>query len=114
MIKDKINIWVDDLRPIPKNVVDLENWIWLQRVEDVIDFLKTMPHSYIGVIDLDHDAGDEALYGGDYIEILKWLEEHEDIENEYYIRLHTMNVVGRMNMENIIKYHDNWKEVKYI
>lgn len=59
------------------------------------------------LLDLDHDAGDYAQYGGDYIEILKWLEKQDyDIP----IRLHTMNVVGRENMKRII-WRNNWKEV---
>jgi hypothetical protein len=57
---------------------------------------------------MDHDAGDYAYLGGDYIELLNWMERHgiDDIP----IHLHTMNPVGRMNMKAIIE-HNGWKEV---
>ena len=58
----------------------------------------------IEVIDIDHDAGDFASDGGDYIELLKWL---EATKRNYPIRIHSMNVVGRMNMEAICR-RNNW------
>ena len=53
---------------------------------------------------LDHDAGDYAAQGGDYIKILDWME-----ENSYVcpIHIHTANVVGRQNMIRICE-HNNW------
>ena len=54
----------------------------------------------IELIDLDHDAGDFAQYGGDYIRILDWLEE---TGRNYPIRIHSMNPVGGENMRRIIQ-----------
>lgn len=59
------------------------------------------------VIDIDHDAGDYACYGGDYIEILKWL---EGTGRNYPIHIHSMNVVGVENMRRIIQ-RNGWKEI---
>ena len=62
----------------------------------------------IDVIDLDHDAGDYAYDGGDYIKLLDWLEE---TERNYPIRIHSMNPVGVENMRRIIR-RNGWTEVK--
>ena len=62
----------------------------------------------IEVIDLDHDAGDYADDGGDYIKILDYLEE---TERDYPIHIHSMNPVGVENMRRIIRRNE-WTEVK--
>ena len=62
----------------------------------------------IELLDLDHDAGDYAADGGDYIEILNWLEK---TGRNYPIRLHSANPVGVENMRRIIK-RNGWTEVK--
>lgn len=62
---------------------------------------------------LDHDSGDFNYQGGDYIELLKWLEEKQHIENwkiPTKFHLHTANPVGVENMRRIIQ-KNGWKEV---
>ena len=59
-----------------------------------------LPLTIIEVIDMDHDAGDYVNEGGDYIKLLDWL---EATGRNYPIHIHSMNVVGRMNMEAICK-----------
>ena len=60
-------------------------------------------------ISLDHDAGDFAIEGGDYIKILNWLER---VQNHFAwslncrFHIHSMNP----NMRAIIK-KNGWKEV---
>ncbi|MCD8356330.1 MAG: hypothetical protein LUE11_07145 [Clostridia bacterium] len=61
----------------------------------------------IELLDLDHDAGDFAADGGDYIRLLDWL---EATERNYPIRVHSMNPVGKQNMLAIAK-HNHWKIV---
>ena len=58
----------------------------------------------IELISTDHDAGDFRCDGGDYIKILDWLEEKNI---SIPIRIHSGNIVGRQNMERIIK-HNGW------
>ncbi len=53
----------------------------------------------IEFLDLDHDLGDYAEFGGDAIKILDFLAERETF---YPIRIHTANPVGRANMERMI------------
>ncbi len=55
--------------------------------------------SAIDIIDCDHDLGDFASDGGDGIKLLDWLAERETY---YPVALHTMNPVGRENMQRII------------
>jgi hypothetical protein len=60
------------------------------------------------LIDMDHDAGDYAQFGGDYIKLLDWLEE---TGRNYPIRIHSMNPVGVANMRAIIE-KNGWKEIR--
>lgn len=102
-MKGILKIWVDDVRPAP------EGYIWLKSVNEAKRYIS-MIYSY-GVTDImlsvDHDAGDYAKDGGDYIEILNWLEE---IGYDGYIHIHSMNAVGKINMRNIIQ-KNGWREI---
>ena len=100
-------LWVDDLRKPPS-----DKYVWAKSVHEAIIHICQMTcpdgtHN-IAVLDLDHDAGDYAWQGGDYIEILEWMEQKgiDDIP----IHLHTMNPVGRENMRRIIQ-HNGWKQI---
>ena len=100
----KLKIWVDDVRPAPND------YYWCKTVNSVKRLLcdAHIINCYdIVVIDLDHDAGDYAKEGGDYIKILDWLEE---TGRRYPIHIHSMNVVGAANMRAIIQ-KNGWQEV---
>lgn len=106
-----MKIWVDDVRPAP------DGYVWCQTVNEVkhvITNVFSLHHIHhtanlprIELLDLDHDAGDLAQWGGDYIKILDWLEKQQW---SIPIRLHTMNPVGRENMRRIIQ-KNGWTEV---
>ena len=104
-----MRLWIDDARPAP------EGYIWVKTVEDAIieilttDALRMVDENQeIELIDIDHDAGDYAQYGGDYIKLLDWLEE---TGRNYPIRIHSMNPVGIANMRAIIE-RNGWTEVR--
>ena len=103
-----MKIWIDDVRPAPDS-----SFYWAQSVNDAKAAI-IMAERYKGgniivieLIDTDHDAGDFAQYGGDFIKLLDWLEE---TGRSYPIRIHSMNPVGVQNMRAIIR-RNNWKEV---
>lgn len=98
-----MKLWIDDVRPAP------EGWAWAKTVNEAKDKILTreavcallLPsRKVIELIDIDHDAGDYVSDGGDYIKLLDWL---EATGRNYPIRIHSMNVVGRMNMEAICR-----------
>ena len=105
-----MKLWVDDVRPAP------EGYRWCKRVDGAKDFIETHEALYrhgdvkepIELLDLDHDAGEYACCGGDYIRILDWLEE---TGRNYPIRIHSQNPVGVENMRRIIQ-RNGWKEIK--
>ena len=104
----KLKLWIDDIRPAP------EGYVWcksvniakaeIRYVEAAVYFGE---HDSIKLIDIDHDAGDFASDGGDYIRLLDWLEE---TGRSYPIRIHSANSVGVANMRRIIQ-KNNWEEV---
>ena len=114
-----MKIWVDDMRPAPNG------YVWCNSVNDAINTIKMreariknilqrytpsetrMKDLSIQVIDIDHDAGDFARDGGDYIRLLDWLEE---TGRNYPIKIHSQNPVGVQNMRAIIQ-HNGWKEI---
>ena len=106
-----MKIWIDDMRPAP------EGYRWYKSVNAAKCAIRNIEHCYwhthnelyrIELIDMDHDAGDYAYLGGDYIELLNWLEE---TDRNYPIRIHSMNPVGVANMRRIIE-RNGWTEVK--
>ena len=115
-------LWVDDVRPAPKG------YYWCKSVNETISTIQFIEGSIKAIsqgqldtdsdkavvitdflkikgISLDHDAGDYYPNGGDYIKILDWLEQNK---LSYPIQLHTMNCVGRDNMQRIID-KNGWK-----
>lgn len=123
-----MKIWIDDERPAPsgydwaKSVNEAKAMIL--EAEEVVDRVNRMEASIeelpdwcdymarqsatITLIDIDHDAGDFAKDGGDYIRLLDWLEE---TERSYPIRIHSMNPVGVENMRRII-HRNGWVEIR--
>lgn len=98
-----MKIWVDDIRTEP------EGYVRCKSTNDTISLISRTLNNCLPIelIDLDHDAGDYASAGGDYVNILNWLEENNFL---IPIRIHSMNPVGVQNMRNIIK-RNNWVEV---
>lgn len=104
-----MKIWVDDIRPAP------EGWCQAYSVNAAKEMILAN-YPDIDGISLDHDSSIYNQFGGDYINILKWLEEEEHKTNKkivtFPIHIHSMNSVGVENMRNIIQ-HNNWKEIPF-
>ena len=106
-----MKIWVDDVRTPPKGykwckTVNEAKWA-INYAEEM--FAKTKDSYYkLELVDIDHDAGQYASDGGDYIKLLDWLEE---TGRNYPIRIHSMNPVGVANMRLIIQ-KNSWREVR--
>ena len=99
-----MKLWLDDVRPAP------EGYVWCKSVNEALDLLSDLINfgiDDIEMLDIDHDAGDYAQFGGDYIKLLDWLEE---TGRNYPIRIHSANPVGVQNMRRIIE-RNGWKEV---
>lgn len=127
-----MKLWIDDVRPAPEGYILCKsvhiaqhaiemseyNARWFSdrayemyhdgRIEFAERMGKACRDNIIELIDIDHDAGDYASDGGDYIRLLDWLEE---TGRNYPIRIHSQNPVGVANMRRIIE-RNGWKEIK--
>lgn len=102
-------IWVDDIRYPPNT-----DWIWVKSVNQAKTLIEILENTNSEIlISLDHDAGDYRASGGDYINILNWLEYRQHSQNGkvYPIRIHSFNPVGCVNMRAIIE-RNGWKEIR--
>ena len=105
-------LWVDDERRPPS-----DDWVWCRTTNEATSAIVHYQRKYRKIanepiiIDLDHDAGRWAFDGGDYIKILDWLEDIGYVDSNYSFHIHTMNPVGRQNMEAIIE-HNGWRLIK--
>lgn len=126
-----MKLWIDDVRPAPEGYVWCKSvnaailaieycedtvrtcnhyvsWVYLNgTMERYENLMKQIRKFQIELIDIDHDAGDYAYDGGDYIRLLDWL---EGTGRDYPIRIHSMNPVGVQNMRAIIE-RNGWEEV---
>lgn len=93
---EHIKIWLDDTREAPEGYYHchsvneaMKKIIECERECDVID-----------EINCNHDLGDYADDGGNGIKLMDWLAERKTY---YPIELHTMNPIGRENMQREIE-----------
>ena len=110
-----MKLWIDDVRPSPSG------YRWARSVYEakvIIRNYETMLKAsggkvryQIELIDIDHDAGDYAFDGGDYIRLLDWLEWlYDGHGTNIKFHIHSMNPVGVENMRRIIQ-RNGWTEV---
>lgn len=95
-----MKIWLDDVRPAPAGYVLAKS---VNEAKKIIE--ENEKNHVIELIDCDHDLGDYFFDGGDGIKLLDFLVERGTF---YPIKLHTMNPVGRENMQRVIDRY--WKQ----
>lgn len=101
-----MKLWVDDIVKAP------EGYAWCRSVGGAKVFIevyekKDKNKDPLTLISVDIDAGCWKDQGGDYINLLKWL---EATNRNYQVEIHSMNPVGIENMRAIIR-RNNWKEI---
>ena len=99
-----MKIWLDDLRPMPNGFT--HHAYSVNQAKGMIESAEALFKSgeQIEEISCDHDLGDFASDGGDGIKLLDWLVERNTC---YPITLHTMNPVGRQNMQRMLDRYWN-------
>ena len=90
-----MKIWLDDTRIAPKGFY----WVYSVNEAKKLIQLCEKTNENIEILDLNHDLGEYAKDGGDGIKLVDWLAETKRF---YPIKLHTMNPIGRENMQREI------------
>ena len=118
-----MKLWIDDVRPAPEGYYWCRSVNQAKRVILVCESDDENEHNHLNLrdnnidkkstyqielLDVDHDAGYYAQFGGDFIKLLDWL---EATGRNYPIRIHSANPVGVQNMRRIIE-RNGWKELK--
>ena len=100
---DHIKLWLDDVREAP------EGYCHCHSVNEAKKKIIKCEKEFIVIdeIDCDHDLGEYASDGGDGIKLIDWLVARKTY---YPVNLHTMNPVGRENMQREIDRY--WNETK--
>ena len=95
-----MKIWLDDNRIAHKGF----HWVYSVNEAKKLIQLCEKTNEPTEILDLDHDLGEYAKDGGDGIKLVDWLAETKRF---YPIKLHTMNPIGRENMQREINRY--WK-----
>jgi len=106
-----VYIWLDDIRNIPKEItVTYKEHYTKHSVNEVKNCLQIFEKQGKTdfILDLDHDLGEYAKYGGDAIKLVLWLIETGRNNSHYKLLFHTANPVGRENMEALYKRY--WED----
>ena len=98
-----MRLWIDARRPAPEGYLHATS---VYKAKAIIARTERRQEG-IELIDIDYDAGAYFQYGGEYIELLEWLEK---TNRNYPIRIHSTVSVEIENMRRIIK-RNGWKEV---
>ena len=110
----KTVLWIDDLRDPPNR--PNEQYMIARSVNQAKALIELSEEDEwadkIDYISIDHDAGVYVAAGGDYINLLNFLEYRQHISNGrvYPIEIHSMNAVGCVNMRAIIE-RNGWEEI---
>lgn len=89
-----MKLWVDDIVKAP------EGWAWCRGVNGAKAFIETYEkkdddRDPLTIINVDTDAGSWKSEGGDYIELLKWL---EATGRNYRVKIHMKNYPDNYGM----------------
>ena len=103
-----MKLWIDDVRQAPYD------YVWLRSTNEALRFIHAN-YKDVEEISLDHDAGEWAHWGGDFINVLKEMQRLSrrkgfDFSHIKFF-LHSANPVGVQNMRAIIE-DNGWKEIK--
>lgn len=104
--KDVVKLWLDDERPAPRG------WYWATTVDEALDVLMSC---YVQELSLDHDLGmGFGKEGVDLVKAIIWFQEvcSVNIWPEQRPTIHSMNPVGRSNMEADIDRYGPYNKEK--
>ena len=101
-----MKLWIDAVQQPP------EGYVWCQTVDGAKSVILhpgigalECENTEIELIDIGLDAGAYAQYGGNYIELLKWLEE---TGSNYPIRIHTRDDESISKMRRTLANFNKW------
>lgn len=104
--EQRFYVWLDDERPfpyydtVPKSSVTVVRSV--NGAKNAIKDIESKVENATFILDLDHDLGEFASDGGDGYQLVLWLVDTRRNYNNYKVKIHTMNPVGREKMQGIV------------
>lgn len=102
-----VKLWVDDLREAPPG---------FRRFRTVVEFIDwchaRQTVSDVALLDLDFDAGEYVEEGGNYSNVLKYLERCR--VPGVVVHVHSSNITGAAEIRKVISRNkeNGWREVR--
>lgn len=97
---DRVYIWLDDVRPCAIPPIKCEYGLITRDYESAIRNIEHYKNSDKQLyIDFDHDLGE----GKSGYDVAKWIVENH-VYNVHY-RVHSMNPIGRQNIEQLLDHY---------
>ena len=93
-----LKFFLDDIREPPS-----AEWVWFDSAHSMIEALSAL-NKEVEIISLDHDLGEEKIYGTGY-DVILWIEAEVYTNLKFncpIIILHTQNPVGLAKMRAAI------------
>lgn len=118
-----MKLWLDAKKPMPKGYD-----FWCKSVNEAKELILKQERLYVDLdqekrirdtdllirfISLGYDAGEYKKDGGDYIELLNWLEKTRRVN--FTFKLRSKNIFHLLKMRRIIKKRKilgHWEEVR--
>ena len=95
-----MKIWLDSIRPAPLG------FIWCKSVNEAKSLIENTTET-LDIVDTNTEAGSFANDGGDYINLLLWLEE---THRSCAVHIHARKSDIALCMRAII-IHNKWREI---
>lgn len=106
-------MFIDDER-FPNEVTwvaypfDRDRFMILRSHDDVFEYIKTF--GFPAFISFDHDLGVNEPTGKDIVNgLIEYDMEHDVIERDFSFVVHSMNPIGKKNIESLLNQYLAWK-----
>lgn len=99
-----LRIWLDDMRPLPREYKRSDGWIILRDGESLLGLVDAIGLHKIVTISFDHDLGPSRYWTGyDTIKRIEAIVRERELMLVPEMRVHSADPVGSANIRSVIE-----------